>query len=138
MIGVPPFESQVPRSEVVELLTQEVTREFITRGGFEIKPGRTGVDAVVDGNVTGLTETPTAFDSEGRAIRSILTITASVTMTHSKSNETLYENPGFSFRAEIELDPDSDDLFFDRESEGIEDIARRFARTLVATIVEGF
>ena len=114
-----------------------VTREFIERGGYRIIPVSTGADAILSGSITGLTETPVSFDQEGRATRSLLTITASVTMRDLEEGETIYQNSVFQFRSEIDIDPDSD-LLLDPESEGITDIARQFARTLVATIVEGF
>jgi len=135
-IGVPPFETMVPRSELIEELTRAVTREFIERGGFEITPTAEGADAVLKGIVTGLTEIPIAFDEDGRATRSLLTISARVTLKDLKDQASLYDNSAFRFRSELELDPDASQ--FDPESEGIEEIAQQFARTLVATIVEGF
>src|SRR5256885_3619949 len=75
-IGVPPFQSAVARREVGEKLTAAVTKEFLSRGGYKIEPSREGVDAVLDGTITGFTQTPIAFDADGRANPALLTITA--------------------------------------------------------------
>lgn len=135
VIGVPPFESQVPRSELVEAVTEHVTSEFLSRG-YRVSPSRAGADAVLEGTITGLSETPVAFDEQGRAVRSQLTINVSVKLVRTRSDVVLYENPSLFERTELELDPSTE--LFDRESEGIAELAEKFAKTVVATIVESF
>lgn len=136
-IGIPAFQSAIAKREVVEKITDAVTKEFLSRGGYKIQPSRDGVDAVLDGTIIGFAQTPIAFDADGRANRALLTITAGVVMRDLVESKTLYESPAFQFRSEIELSRGGSD-FFDPESEGIDQISREFARSLVATIVEGF
>lgn len=138
-IGVPPFDSIVPRAIVVEEITSAVTREFISRGGYKIVPAEVGADAVLKGSIIGFNETPIAFDSDGRATRSVLSVSASVSMRDLHEARTLYENPAFQFRVELELDTErilGD--FQDPESDAIKVLSEEFAKTLVATVVEGF
>lgn len=137
VLGIPPFDSSVPRLQLSEDFTEAVTREFLSRGHYKVVSGAQGADALLTGNVTGFLTTPIAFDDAGRATRSLLTVTAGVTLRDLRENAVLYENPGFQFRSELELGSESGD-FFDPESEAIDEIARNFARSLVATMVEGF
>jgi outer membrane lipopolysaccharide assembly protein LptE/RlpB len=136
-IGIPPFDSAVPRPGVVQKLTDAVTSEFIARGGYRIVPQTAGADAVLSGAIVGLVQTPVAFDDQGRVTRALLTVTAGVRLSDAREGALLYENPSFVFRTEVELSEEGED-FFDPESEALDEIASSFGRSLVATIVEGF
>ena len=135
-LGIPPFDSTVPRREVIEKLTREVTRAFISRGGYKVVPGSASADALLTGTITGLILTPIAFDNSGRATRARLSITAGVKLVDLRDQIVLYESPGFQFGSDVELTGDQD--LFDPESTAIDPIARDFARSLVSTVVEGF
>jgi outer membrane lipopolysaccharide assembly protein LptE/RlpB len=137
VLGIPPFDSAIPRATVSEKLTAAVTREFVSRGRYKVVPGTGGADAVLTGNVTGFLTTPIAFDDQGRATRAVLTVTAGVTLRDVREGQVLYENPAFQFRSELELGENTQD-FYDPESEAVDEIARNFARSLVATMSEGF
>jgi outer membrane lipopolysaccharide assembly protein LptE/RlpB len=137
VLGIPPFDSAVPRATVSEKLTDAVTREFVSRGRYKVVPGTSGADALLTGNVTGFITTPIAFDADGRATRAVLTVTAGVTLRDLRADQVVYENPAFQFRSELELGEDTTD-YYDPEAEAIDEIARNFARSLVATMLEGF
>jgi hypothetical protein len=136
-IGIPPFDSLVPRGGLAERFTAAVTREFVGRGGYRITTGREGADALLSGTITGYITTPITFDVDGRATRMSITVTASVTLVQLGDGKVLYENRAFQFRSEEELSEDPE-TYYDPESEAVQEIARSFSHSLVATIVEGF
>src|SRR5688500_9816650 len=108
-LGIPPFDSAVPRQDLPTQRTDAVPREFLRRGGYAIVPRAEGADAVLIGRLSGLIVTPIAVDESGRQTRALITITAGVTLRDVRENRTLYENAAFQFRTELEPGQDDTD-----------------------------
>ena len=83
-------------------LTQKVRSEFIGRGKYEIVPDATGVDALLTGEVTAVTITPSSFNATQLASRYAITMTARVELRDMRENKVLWENPSLVFRQEYE------------------------------------
>ena len=60
-IGVPTFVNRTTVFNLETILTQKVRSEFIGRGKYQILPENTGVDALLTGEVTSVTLTPSSF-----------------------------------------------------------------------------
>jgi hypothetical protein len=141
-IGVPTFTNQTTIFNLETLLTQKVRAEFIGRGKYQILPERTGVDALLTGDVTGVSIAPSSFSTAQIASRYTITMTARVELRDVRENKVLWENPGIFFRQEYEatsgtsaVDPAA---FFQQDLNALDRMAGEFARTIVSAILEAF
>src|SRR6266576_3352648 len=101
-IGIPTFTNRTSLFNLETLLTQKVRSEFIGRGRYQILPENTGVDAVLTGEVTGVTLAPASFNAQQIATRYALTMTARIELRDVRENKVLWENPSLLFRQEYE------------------------------------
>ena len=61
-IGIPQFTNTTPYEVIDQVLTERVRSEFIGRGKYKVLPQSTGVDAVLKGEVVGLSIAPAALN----------------------------------------------------------------------------
>ena len=142
-IGVPTFANRTTVFNLETQLTQKVRAEFIGRGKYQIVPDTGNVDALLTGEVTGVSITPVSFTNQQLASRYIITMTARVELREVRENKVLWENPGLLFREEYEgaqggqtaLDPSA---FFGQDTNALERMSTDFARTIVSAILEAF
>ena len=143
-IGVPTFANSTGKAALEQKITQRVIEELLRRGRFDVVHDRTGVDALVEGELLRYEAQPVGF-SEGtaggstgtQASRYAITVTAKIRYAKTGATEPIWSNDAFSFRDEYEVgsDPSS---FFDREEQAIDRLATSFARSLVAAMLEAF
>ena len=142
-IGVPMFVNRTAIFNIETQLTQKVRSEFIGRGRYRILPDPTGVDAVLNGEVSSVTIAPVSFTNQQLASRYVITMSARVELRdlHEK-NKVLWENPGLVFRQDYDaqsgqttLDPAT---FFGQDANALERMSTEFARSIVSAILEAF
>jgi outer membrane lipopolysaccharide assembly protein LptE/RlpB len=136
-IGVPIFANNTQGYEVEQKITGNVITVLIQRGKYDVKPEAQNVDAVLKGTINSLSLVPVVFNSDGRAREYNVIISCKVTFTDEVQKKILFQNPGFVFRGQYEIDQ-SELAFFDRQSQAIDEIARDFAESVVSAILEGF
>ena len=140
-IGVPVFKDRTGKPGLNEKVTQKVIEELLKRGKFDVAVETTGVDAIVEGEVTSYTVTPVAFSqstNQGtQASRYVVTMTARVTYRKVGQTEPIWATEGFVFRDEYELG-DNPILYFDREDQTVDRLLGAFARSLVQAMLEAF
>lgn len=141
-IGIPVFGNETPYETVEQVMTEHVRSEFIGRGKYRVLPQATGVDAVLTGEITGITIAPASFTQEQQAARYVITVTARLEFKDLKTNEVLWNNPALVYREEYQaaqgtgaLDPNA---FFGQEANALERVAAEFARSVVSGILEAF
>jgi len=141
-IGVPTFVNRTPVFNLETLLTQKVRAEFIGRGKYQILPERTGVDALLTGEVTAVSIVPSSFNTQQLASRYAITMTARIELRDLRENKVLWENPSVMFRQDYEAtsgrgvtDPVA---FFQQDANALERMSSEFARTIVSAILEAF
>jgi hypothetical protein len=142
-IGIPTFVNRTPVFNLETQLTEKVRGEFIGRGKYDIVPDASGVDAVLTGEVSAVTVTPTSFTNQQLASRYTIMMTARVQLRDIRENKVLWENPALVFREEYDtqgsgtnvLDPAS---FFGQDASALERMSSEFARTIVSAILEAF
>jgi lipopolysaccharide assembly LptE-like protein len=142
-IGIPTFTNRTSVFNLETLLTQKVRAEFIGRGKYQVLPQTTGVDALLNGEVTAVTVAPTSFNPQTQlASRYAITMTARIELRDVRENKVLWENPSVMFRQEYEAtsgrtatDPAA---FFQQDATGLERMSSEFARTIVSAILEAF
>jgi hypothetical protein len=143
IIGIPQLVNNTTFFQVEQVLTEKIRTEFIGRGNYVVVPDANGVDAIVSGQVTGLSVQPTGFNDQQLASRYIFTITMRVAFTDTRTSMVLWSNDSLSFSSEYELATRSNtaiegSAFLDQERTSFDRIAGDIARTVVTAIVEAF
>ena len=142
-IGVPNFTNQTSVIDIDRRVTERVRSELIGRGGskWTVVPDSTGVDAVVLGEVSSVTLTPTAFNQQNQATRYALALTARVEFKDLKTNKVLWSNPSMQYREEFEvtttLTADASS-FLGQDANALDRMTSEFARAVVSAILEAF
>jgi outer membrane lipopolysaccharide assembly protein LptE/RlpB len=136
-IGLPIFVNNTQGYQVEQKITSNIQTVLLQRGKYKVVPDAQGVDAVLKGTINSVSLYPATFSAEGRASEYNVVITARVTFTDLTSKKVLFQNPSFIFRGQYQIDQE-EVLFFDRQSEAIDQIAKDFAESVVSAILEGF
>src|ERR1051325_3082343 len=68
-IGIPTFANRTTVFNLETMLTQKVRAEFIGRGKYQTLPESTGVDALLNGEVTNVSIIPSSFNTQQLATR---------------------------------------------------------------------
>jgi hypothetical protein len=141
-IGVPTFQNRSTVFNLETLLTQKVRSEFIGRGKYQIVPEATGVDALLTGEVTGVSIAPASFSATQLASRYAITMIARVELRDIRENKLLWENSSVTFRQEYEATSDNTVIdaasFFQQDVNALDRMSGEFARTIVSAILEAF
>lgn len=136
VMNIPMFANRTTRFELDLKLTQRVIDEMVARGKVEITGETDAADAILIGEIIAFRATPIAFGEEATADRYSITIMAKVVLRDVVQKKVLFSNPSFIYQGEYEVPEGSD--FESVESEAINEIAEKFARSLVVAILEGF
>ena len=141
-IGVPTFENQSDTPNLERILTDAVRQELQSRGRYTIVQETTGVDAVLTGTVRPVLLTVAALTSGRQAQQYVITVQATVEFKDVKEAKVLWSNP--NMRASDEYEPAGATAvtdaaaIFSQDQNALNRLARAFARSLVASILEAF
>ena len=133
-IGVPTFENNTPIFNLETEITQKVRAELIGRGGYQIVPETTDVDAILNGAVTSVDVQASSFTGQQIASSYTVTLRARVELRDATDDRVLWENPRLVFRQEY--DAQSGDSVFDaaailgQDAPAYDRITTDFARSL--------
>jgi hypothetical protein len=141
-IGVPPFANHSPVENVDVLVTDEVRREFQSRGSLRTQPDDQNVDGLLRGTITRVTIEPVSINADARATRYIVIVTASVEfLDQREGGKVLWANPSmttreeYNFQSEISaVDPAA---VFRQNQDALQRLAQSFARSVVTAILTG-
>jgi hypothetical protein len=136
-VFVESFVNDTPRVGLEQRLTDAVLRELAGRARLSPVSDRSVADVEISGRILSYQVNPVRFDDQGRALEYEIAVVARVRLTDRKTEKTLFENPSFLFRQPYPVAATSAS-YVDIENAAIEAMARPFARSLVATILEGF
>lgn len=141
-IGVPTFTNRTTVFNLETLVTQKVRSEFIGRGKYQILPQATGVDGLLNGDITAVTIVPTAFSAQNLASSYSITMSARIEFRDERESKVIWENPAVMFRQDYPAtsgrgvtDPVA---FFQQDANALERMSSEFARTIVSSILEAF
>jgi len=102
VVGIPQFENR-STSAMEQVLTDKVRAEFIGRGKYRVVSEPTGADAVLSGEILGVSIQPVGFNEQQLASRYQFIVTMKVAFTDTRTSEVLWSNDALSFREEYEL-----------------------------------
>jgi len=136
-IQIPLFKNYTTRFELDKNLTQSVIDEFVARGKAQVTADPNEADAVLTGDITAFAVNPIGFSSgQGTADHYAIVVVARVTLTDSKTQKVIYDNPSYVYNEDYEVPQGKD--FDSVETEAVKKVAAKFARNLVVAILEGF
>lgn len=142
-VGIPLLLNRSTFFDVEQILSEKIRSEFIGRGKYRVVPDSTGVDAVLSGEITGISVQPVGFTDQQLASRYEFTVTMRVAFTETRTAKVLWSNDSLTFREEYELSTRSNvaiqgAAFLDQERNAFDRISADVARTVVTAILEAF
>lgn len=130
------FSNLTTRFELDVKLTEKIRDEFVARGGVELTGDEDSADAILIGEITAFTASPIAFSGKITADRYNITIVTKIILRDLVNKKVVFSNPSYIYQQEYEVPEGTD--FETVQTEAIETVAERFARSVIATILEGF
>jgi hypothetical protein len=142
-VGIPMLVNRTPFFDVEQILTEKIRSEFIGRGKYRVMPDANAVDAVLSGEITGISVQPIGFTDQQLASRYQFTLTMKVVFTDMRTAKELWSNAALTFTQEYELTTRSNvaleaTVFLDQERTTFDRISNDVARTVVTAILEAF
>lgn len=135
-MSIPMFKNSTTRFELDLKLTRSVISEMIIRGKVQVIQETEGADALLDGEIVSFRVSPIAFTEQASADRYNIRIVARITLRDLIRQRVIFSDSSFVFTEEYEVPEGSD--FESVESEAIDKVSEKFARSLVVSILEGF
>lgn len=143
VIAIADFVNQSSAGNVDVAVTKAVREEFQSRGGrYRILSEEAGADASVVGTILDVKLAPASFTAQGQASKYTVTVVAKVEFVDRHENKTLWSNPAVQFREDYDVTTSltSNDVnaFFGQNVNAMDRLAKDFARSIVASILENF
>ena len=143
VVGIPPIENRSTFLQVEQVLTEKIRTEFIGRGKYTVVPEASGSDAVLSGEITGISAQPVGFNENQIASRYLFVMTMKVQLTDARTSMVLWSNDALTFRQESEMTSRGATVlegaaFIDQERSSFDRIAGDVARSVVTAILEAF
>jgi outer membrane lipopolysaccharide assembly protein LptE/RlpB len=136
-IQVPALVNKTTRVQLEQRVTQAVAEEFVSRGRLKLVSTPNDADVILRGSIDSFGIFPVAF-VEGRASQYQISITANIELLdHRHEDKVLWKNDQYRFAENYQVNGQSTDAF-DQETRAINEIAIRFAESLVSSLLEGF
>ena len=135
--------------KIPSLLSEAISREFITRTRYQPVPSADAADAVLSGAVLQIERLPTVYDQmttdpktgqtigTGRASVIKVSVSLQVLLTERATGKVLFRQDHLEFTEAYQLASSSAD-YFDESSVALERVARDAARSVVSRILEQF
>ncbi len=137
-ISVPTFATVTTKYRLVDMLPQEIAREFLSRTRFKIENDPNAADAVLHGTVNNVIVYPAVSDpNTGKATSIRVVVFLNVILTERATGKPLYSHVGWSIHEDYAdaIDPHQ---FFDESGAAYDRLSRDVARDLVSAVVENF
>jgi hypothetical protein len=143
VVGIPKLENRSTFFQVEDILTDKIRAEFIGRGKYTVTPADTGADALLTGEVLGISVVPVGITENQFASRYLFTVALKMSFTDTHTQDVIWENDSLVFRGEYDLQTRSNvaiqgETFLDQERSSMDRIATDVARTVVTAILEAF
>ncbi|HYK90056.1 MAG TPA: LPS assembly lipoprotein LptE [Acidobacteriota bacterium] len=133
-LGIPTFRNATNQYKLEQQISSAVIKEFGTRTRMPITSSKTGVDAVLVGEIRSMSSSPVIFGTDTFASAFLVTVQLSVQLVRTSDSKVLWQNTGFLFRERYVLNSKLSD-FFSEENPALERLSREFATSLVSTIL---
>ena len=135
-IAIPAFSNITTGYKVTDLLSEAVTREFISRTKYHIIADPAQADATLTGAISQIFTFPTVYDPVTfRAANVEVHVNLRVRLL-DRSGKALFDRPmEVRERYEVSVDPK---VYFDESDVAMRRLSRDVAKTVVSAILENF
>jgi hypothetical protein len=137
-IAIPAFTTFTLQYKLVDVIPQQIAREFRERSRFAVVENPTNADAVLTGSINSAQVYPVIFDpTTGKATRITVLVNITVNLREQSTGRTLYSRPNFTFKQyyDVAVDPHQ---YFDESGPALDRLSRDLARDVVSSILENF
>lgn len=137
-ISIPAFQTATTRYKLVDVLPQQIGREFAARTRFRIVNDPSEADAVLNGRINTVQINATVQDpTSAKATTINIYVDLTVNLVERASGRVIYSRPNYGFRQsyEVALDPHQ---VFDESGPALDRLSRDVAHDVVSAIVENF
>jgi len=137
-IAVPTFLTITTKYRLVDILPQQITREFQARTRFRIDNNTDTADAVLRGTISNVMVYPAVSDpTTGKATSIRVVVFLTVVLTERTPGKVLYSHPGWAIHEDYAdaIDPHQ---FFDESGAAYDRLSKDVARDLVSAVIENF
>ena len=136
-IGIPQFENRTSVSRIELIITDRIRAEFIGRRKYT--PDASGANAVLRGEIVGITSQVAGTNQQQLASRYLVTVVLRLTLTQEPGGKVLWSNDALTLRDEYDLAGGIEgSTFVDQQRSAVERISTDVARTVVTAITEAF
>lgn len=137
-ISIPAFTTFSTRYKLIDVLPQQIGREFIARTRFRIVNDPSEADAVLTGSINTVVAGVSVVDpTTSKATAVTVTVFMTITLIERTTGRVLYSRPNFAAREvyNVAVDPHQ---FFDESGPAFDRLSRDVAHDIVSAIVEAF
>jgi hypothetical protein len=139
-LGIPTFTNLTREYKIEQLLTAAVLEEFRMRTRAPINSSKSGVDAVLLGEIRSVGSVPVIFGTQktgGQTYASAyqITVHVSVQLMRLRDSAILWQNRDFIHQERYVLNTEVQD-FFDEENPALKRLARDFSASLASDILD--
>jgi hypothetical protein len=137
-IAIPAFTSASLRYKLLDVLPQEIGREFIAKTRFRVVTDPSQADAVLNGNLNLAQVYPTIFDPiSGKPTSVQVLVAISMTLSERATGRVLFTRNNMAFRQNYSFAVDPHQ-FFDESGPAFDRVSRDVAHDVVSAVVEAF
>ena len=137
-ISIPAFQTATTRYKLVDVLPQQIGREFIQRTRFRIVNDPSEADAVLSGRINTVNIGAAVADPRsGKATTINIIVDLTVNLVERSTGRVIYSQPHLGFRDsyDVALDPHQ---VFDESGPALDRLSRDVAHTVVSAVIENF
>lgn len=132
-MAVPTFTNKTTTYRIEQRMSEAVRQELIRRTRFKVVPDASG-DFVLTGEVLSYAAVPVIFNQQGRGSAYRIVVDFSVRLTDKQTGRVLLQNDHWTFGDVFELSQNSAE-FVPEDTAALDRLSRRFASSLVATVL---
>ena len=137
-IAIPAFSTPTTRYRFIDMLPEQIGREFAARTRFRIVNNPADADAVLTGRINAVQISPAVSDpTSGKATTINLFVNIAINLVERSTGRVLFTRSAMGFRQsyEVALDPHQ---VFDESGPALDRASRDAAHDVVSAIVENF
>jgi hypothetical protein len=136
-IAIPAFSNITTGYKVTDMLSEAMTREFISRTKYHITADPATADATLKGSVNQIFTFPTVYDPVTfRAANVEVHVNLRILLV-DRSGKVLFDRNGMDVRERYEVSVDPK-VYFDESEVAMRRLSRDVAKTVVSAILENF
>jgi hypothetical protein len=138
-LGIPTFRNLTTQYRIEQIISRAVLKEFSARTHAAVNSSNSGVDMVLLGEIRAVSSSPVTFGTQTEGSQTtgsafLVTVQMSVKLVRLRDSAVIWQNNDFLFRERYAMNSSVRD-FFSEENPALERLAKNFAASLAAAIL---